>query len=371
VNAFRYALAALLALSAAAPALAHDPSVARLDAVVDSDDPHHLSLELDLALKDLALTLPLDANHDEAVTWGELAAARPAIEALVERHVSLAGDDRACRLQPTGLATRRYDDGAYATVQMEAACTGTGRWALGYTLFQDRDPQHRAIATLHDGAASATGIAGLGAASRVTLAPGHAAVLPAFLREGVHHLLLGADHIAFLLSLVLPVLLAWNGQRWILASPIRPQLLQALGLVTAFTLAHSITLTLAALGWVTPVSRWVESAIAMSVLLAALNNVRPLVTQRLWLLSFGFGLVHGFGFAGALGELDLPDHARVQALFGFNLGVELGQLAVLAAALPLLFVVRRQAWYARWAVPGVSLAIATVAAAWFVQRVGG
>ena len=359
--------AALLALLAAfaMPAFAHTPSVAHVDANVAADDPRHLSIDVDIALKDLALTLPLDADRDEQVTWGELRAARPALEALLLDHLALASQGGACHLQSSGLATRRYDDGAYATMQLDAACPGVGPWTLDYTLLRDRDPQHRAIATLHDGAGTATTIAGAGAP--VALDVEHVAVLPAFVREGVRHLLAGTDHIAFLLALVLPALLAWNGRRWVPGEAVRPRLVQAAWLVTAFTLAHSLTLTLAALDWVVPASRPVEALIAVSVALGALNNVWPIV-HRLWLLSFGFGLVHGFGFAGALGELGLPRDERVLALFGFNFGVELGQLAILAALLPLLVLVRRQGWYARWALPGVSLGIAVVASGWVVQR---
>jgi hypothetical protein len=141
--------------------------------------------------------------------------------------------------------------------------------------------------------------------------------------------------------------------------------------VTAFTLAHSITLSLAALGWITPASRWIEAAIAASVLLAALNNLLPVVNKRLWVMGFAFGLIHGFGFAGALSELGLPTGARLQALVGFNLGVEIGQLAVVAMVLPLLFVMRTKPWYAKICMPLASLVIACLAVWWLYLRLLG
>jgi hypothetical protein len=366
------ALLAALALvcGAIAPAHAHSLSVAHVDVVVAATDPRAATVEVDLALRDLALTVPLDADRDEAVTWGELVAARPAIEALVHDHVVLASTGGACLLVPTGLATRRYDTGAYATLQLDARCPDADGWTLEETLFRDRDPQHRALATLHRDGATATAIAG-GTLGPVALRVDGDPVVVPFVREGLRHLLVGTDHLAFLLSLVLPALLAWNGRAWTGAEAIGPRLRDTVWLVTAFTLAHSLTLTLAALGAVTPASRVVEPAIAASVLLAALNNVRPVVANRLWLLSLGFGLVHGFGFAGALGELGLPRTHRVLALFGFNLGVELGQLAVLAVVLPVLAWVRHRPAYGRRVVPGLSVAIAAVAASWLVQRLGG
>jgi hypothetical protein len=116
-------------------------------------------------------------------------------------------------------------------------------------------------------------------------------------------------------------------------------------------------------------SRLVESAIAFSVVLAALNNLRPLVHRGRWLVAFGFGLVHGFGFATVLAELGLPQESLVPALLGFNLGVELGQLAIVAVFLPLAYATRHTWMYRRLIFVGGSAAIALIAAIWMVERV--
>ena len=224
--------------------------------------------------------------------------------------------------------------------------------------------------TLRDGDAATTAIASP-SAPVVRTGTGSRRPFLDFLREGVHHIWVGYDHLAFLLSLLLAAVLVRERRAWRPAPRMRGALLHIAGIVTAFTLAHSITLSAAALGWVTPASRWVEAAIAASVLLAALNNLRPVVVRRAWMVAFGFGLVHGFGFAGALSELGLPAGARVPALLGFNLGVELGQLAVVAIVLPILFLLRRRRWYARFVVPAVSLGIAALAAWWLLQRLAG
>jgi hypothetical protein len=138
--------------------------------------------------------------------------------------------------------------------------------------------------------------------------------------------------------------------------------------VTAFTLAHSITLSLAALEALVLPSRLVESTIALSVILAALNNVRPVVEERRWLMAFIFGLVHGFGFASVLTELGLPRDALLLALVGFNLGVEAGQLVIVSAFLPLAFLLRATPLYRRGVMTGGSLSIALVAAIWLGER---
>ena len=348
------------------PGLAGAHALSRASVDIERDGADAVRVEVDVAVRDLALTLPLDANHDEVLTWGELQARRDDVFAFVNEGVDVTGVTGRCDLRPQRLGLRRYDDGAYVAVVLDGACAG-GALRVDYDLLFDVDPQHRAIATLRDGATSASAI--LRADARhATLGRASGSPFAAFVREGVHHILVGTDHLAFLLCLLLPATLVRRDGEWIAAASLGASLRPVLGIVTAFTLAHSLTLSLAVLGWVTPSSRWVEAAIAASVLLAALNNVRPVVERRTWLVAFAFGLVHGFGFAGALGELGLPAEARLAALVGFNAGVELGQLAAVAAVLPLLYAWRRQAAYARVVLPLASLLIAGVAAMWCWER---
>jgi hypothetical protein len=155
---------------------------------------------------------------------------------------------------------------------------------------------------------------------------------------------------------------------WQAAESFRGAFLDVAKIVTAFTVAHSITLTLAALEIVALPSRWVESAIALSVVLAAVNNVMPVVSHGRWLAAFGFGLIHGFGFAGALRDLGLPTGSLALSLFGFNAGVELGQLAIVAAFLPVAFRLRDTWAYRRVVLAGGSALIATIAGIWLVER---
>jgi hydrogenase/urease accessory protein HupE len=146
-----------------------------------------------------------------------------------------------------------------------------------------------------------------------------------FIRMGVEHIFTGYDHLVFLLGL----LLAGSSLRRLLA------------VVTSFTVAHSITLALAALSVVALPSRWVESAIALSIIVVAVLNVLGKKSDHRWMLAFGFGLLHGFGFASALSELELSSSELTAALFGFNLGVELGQATLVLLAVPLLALLRR------------------------------
>jgi hypothetical protein len=189
-----------------------------------------------------------------------------------------------------------------------------------------------------------------------------------YIHEGIWHIWLGFDHILFLVSLLLPAVLVLRDGTWRPARSFRAAFIDVAKVVTAFTLAHSITLSLAALGLVSLPSRWVESAIALSVVLAALNNLFPIVANGRWIAAFGFGLLHGFGFASALSDLGLPAGSLALSLAGFNIGVELGQLAIVAAFLPLAYAMRGTWTYRRVILAGGSAAIAAIAGVWLVER---
>ncbi|MFC6663165.1 HupE/UreJ family protein [Deinococcus multiflagellatus] len=190
-----------------------------------------------------------------------------------------------------------------------------------------------------------------------------------FIWLGMTHIWAGLDHVLFLLTLLLPTVLRRQEGQWQPVATFREAFGSVIKVVTAFTVAHSITLTLSALGILTFASQLVESVIAVSVVFAALNNLVPLVQERArWAVAFGFGLMHGFGFSSVLGELVEDRQALVQSLLGFNLGVELGQLALVAVAVPLLFWIRATVFYRRVVFAPASVGVAVVAAVWFVQR---
>ena len=350
----------------AGPAFAHSLSVAHVD--IDARHAGDVAMELDLSLRDVALALPLDGDGDDQVTWQEVQDQRAALHAMVLADVGLATSAGPCALSPGPLAVRRYDDGVYVVVRLRGPCPARTGWQLRYNLLFDQDPKHRALVTLHQGRQALAAVADASSRRLSLGSTGRMDFFLGFLRQGVAHILDGYDHLAFLLSLLLPAMLVRAQGRWHVTGHWRDGLAQTLGIVTAFTAAHSITLTLAALAWVTPSSHGVEAAIAASVLLAALNNVWPLITRRLWMVAFSFGLIHGFGFAGALGEAGLPTHARLAPLAGFNLGVEIGQLAVVVVLCPLLWALATRHWYVRTVMPALSVAIAGLAGWWLWER---
>jgi hypothetical protein len=191
-------------------------------------------------------------------------------------------------------------------------------------------------------------------------------------RAGIEHIWAGIDHLLFLLALLLPsVLRRGEGGTWAPVERFGPALRDVVRVVSAFTVAHSLTLSAAALGLVALPSRLVESAIAASVIVAALNNVFPLVHDTRWLAAFALGLLHGFGFASTLVDLGLSAGGLAASLLGFNAGVELGQLACVAAFLPVAYALRGSRLYRRALLVGGSGLIALVACAWLVERAFG
>jgi len=360
---------ALLGVLAPLAASAHKSSDAYLALEVDGA---HVRGRWDIALRDLELAVGLDANADGRITWGELRARRAAVDAyaLSRMHVSAAGE--ACSARIASHRVDRHTDGAYAVLELEIACPREAPLAVAYDLLFALDPQHRGLLRVTDSGEVAAAV--LSPARPRFVQERRASrwrVLADYLREGVWHIWLGFDHVLFLLCLLLPAVVRRGAEGWQPVVRARDAALEALRVVSAFTLSHSLTLGLAALGFVALPSRWVESAIAASIVLTALDNMCPFLPARRWTIAFGFGLVHGLGFASVLAELGLPPSARALALMAFNLGVELGQLAIVAAFLPLALIARRSALYPRLALAGGSLGISAIASAWLWERALG
>lgn len=364
-------LAALLFVCIA-PARAHKPSDAYLSLQVEGG---RIEARWDIALRDLDRELALDADGDHALRWGEVRRRWRQIEDAAWPMLEIDAGTAQCEPAPAAAAPSLDDhsDGAYVVLRRSWTCRAPPRaLQVGYRLFAGSDPTHRGILRIESAALSAPLAAVLDPADgprRLVLdSPTPLRALGAFTAEGVRHIWQGADHLLFLLSLLLPAVLVRRDGRWTAAREGKAVLLDVLRVITAFTVAHSITLALAVLGVVNPPAHWVESLIAASVVLAALNNLRPLVGEGRWVLTFAFGLVHGFGFAGALRDLGLQDAPLSWSLAGFNLGVELGQLAVVAAFVPLAWGLRTRRAYRVLGLQAGSLAVAGLAALWFVER---
>jgi hypothetical protein len=350
----RFLVCAALALHAVL-AQAHKPSDSYLTLEAQGAS---LRGQWDIALRDLEHAIGLDADGDGAITWAELRGKHADIAAYAFSRLTVSG----CAIKPGPQLVDRHSDGAYTVLQFSVHCGATLPEALElrYTLFADLDTTHRGLVRARIGEHTITGVLGPDRPSLVLRAEARSGFLD-YAREGMWHIWIGFDHLLFLISLLLPAVLA--------VPRFAPAFWDVFKVVTAFTVAHSITLALAALAVIALPSRLVESAIAFSVILAALNNLWPVVDRRRWLVAFAFGLVHGFGFATVLAELGLPRENLLVALVGFNLGVEIGQLAIVAVFLPLAYAARHTWVYRRMILIGGSAAIAIIAALWMIERV--
>jgi hypothetical protein len=360
-----------LSLFLAGVAFAHNPDTSYARVVITDSD---LEVRLTFDIFTLQKVTEIDADRDQRVTRAEFERAAPAIQQFIRANVGLEIDG-----EPADLGE------AIASVWPKDAADAlaAGDWhsaasliafpfrksvpslprevALTFDLFEVFGERHTILGVFEYA----------GESHEVTFtqvepdylfdinyavspdSPPLSAALLHFLWLGIDHIFLGYDHICFLLALI-----------------VVSRFGELVKIVTAFTVAHSITLILAALKVVTLPTRLIECGIALTILYVAVENiVRKHPTHR-WRLTFAFGLIHGFGFANVLAELGLPTSGTVRCLLSFNVGVELGQLAIVFLALPFVLLLDR--WrYALRAKLAISAAVALFGLGWFIERAFG
>ena len=327
---------------------------------------------VELALRELDTAIGLDEDGDGVVSHAELKQHRGDLVAYVQTNVLLRIDDLPTPIRPHDLRVEERLSSAFLVWRFDIPTPTPPRTLdLTYHCVFEVDPLHRGYLKLERGGKVSTGMFNPETPSQhfdFTGPPGAQARLRTFVRDGIWHIWTGYDHILFLLALLLPAVSLRSNGAWIPAPRLAPALWKVLQTVTAFTLAHSVTLSLAALGIVRTSPRVVEPLIALSVGVSALNNLRPFFLDRSWMVAFGFGLIHGFGFASALQEMDLAGASLAWPLVGFNLGVEAGQAVVVLLFVPAAFWLRDTRVYQLGAMRFGSGAILLIAAFWFVQR---
>lgn len=367
-------LAFCIALAAGTdPAAAHLASDSYLH--IDIATAGGVSGRWDIALRDLDVALGLDANADGEITWGELRAKRSEIEAYAFGRLSIGGNGGSCALRSANLMVDYHAGNAYAVLPFTADCPAAGgRLTLNYRLLFDLDPTHRGLLAITHGSTVVTDV----------LTPDHAGIalelapqpvtseIIRFAQFGFDHILLGYDHLLFVAVLLVTASFSRVGRRaWLAIDGFGRVVLETIKILTAFTTAHATTLTLAVLGVINVPSRLVDPAIALTIMLAALDNIWPILPRLRWRVAFLFGLIHGLAFASALGPMGLPPLRLALALGCFNLGVEGGQFALALLLVPIVFAMRRDVAYLRVIVPTVSLTSLLLAGTWLIDRAFG
>lgn len=305
------------------------------------------------ALSVVASEIPQESAAALSAASGGSAAAAEAVAKILRRSVSIAVDGIDCTPGRVRLQESRVAEGR-ALLELDFACPREpGRLRLREDWQGWLGEHYGSLVSLQKGGASREFRLDKDTPEQsVTFDASLATGWLDFVTMGIEHILGGIDHLLFLLALLAPARRLWSVIR----------------IATAFTVAHSLTLSLAVLGWIEVPSAIVEPLIAASIVAVAAENLLTAHESRWrWVLAFVFGLVHGLGFAGALTELDLTTASLVRALVGFNIGVEIGQLLAIAVAFPLLYWAGApQRW--PWLAKGLSLVVLLAGAWWLVER---
>lgn len=356
-------------LTASLPANAHQLSDSYLRISALDETPTYQA-RWHLGLRDLEMAVGLDNNYNGEITWGEVLNQEQAIKQYAQSSLGVRQQQTACLLEFVPIAMEKLNSGIFITLDFTIICTNDTPLTVTYAPLFELDQSHRGIIIYTDSNGEQVSVA----------SPDNKILLlntentPAlttffqFIKQGIWHIWIGFDHILFLLALLLPSVLQRKDNTWQAHSNVKPVLSDVISIVTTFTIAHSITLIAATLQWVNLSIGLVELIIALSVSIAGLHIMFPIAHHRRWLFAFIFGLIHGFGFASVLNDLELPSQAFWTSIVGFNLGVEVGQLVIVSILLPIIYGIRNTSIYQQWLMPASASLMIIIGSLWAIER---
>ena len=361
MNSFRRQIAgyflAVMMICAGSLAQAHETTRSYVTLLREGAD---ITAQFRIAFRDIEVAVWMDENLDGNITWAETKQRLDAISAYVLSAFSLESGG-ACTLKLDRPDVSAEGGIEYLDLQFKGACPDAlAPLKISSRLFIEIDPDHRMFLSAKGGDATTTTL--LSASSPEVIVSSETGGLRlsffSYFKSGIEHLMGGADHLVFLFVLMLPALVSGTQGRK-----------AALGVVaalTGFTLAHALTLTAAATNLLRPPTTTINILIAVSIVITALDNIRPFIPAPRAAVAAFFGIIHGFGFASALGVLQLTGAGLAVALVGFNLGIELAQVAVVLIALPILYLAGKGQLILRLG----SFAAVCIGLYWVWQRVG-
>ena len=334
---------------------------------------------VEITVADLNAALGFALPEDGSVAVDDLVDYRQDISDYLAAHVAFAVDAAPVPVKIEEMDLHELPLGQYlrARFSIEGLSAPPAKINVNYSVLFDVRPSHRGILVIEHN--WKTGTFDDEANVALIFAPDdtqktysvEGSVLQGFfamIGQGTHHIWIGIDHILFLLALILPSVVQRREHRWVPVEGLRPALIWVAKVVTVFTVAHTITLSAAALGALSLPSRFVESIIALSIAVAAADILRPIFRRRIWWVVFVFGLFHGFGFASVLRDIGIGGEFLFLTLLGFNLGVELGQFAIVLAIFPILYLIRRLPLYSNIVLPAGAVALIAISLYWFIER---
>lgn len=357
---YRFACLMLALWAGSGAALAHETTKSYLTLDLEGSA---LTADLRIAFRDIEVAVWMDENLDGQITWGEAKRRLPAVESYVLSNVAMMTPQGACGMQRSRVSTSTEAGVDYLDLAFSGTCPAKAPAepvvTLRSTLFTDIDPDHRMFLTAMVQGIHSTELISRSAPALVldSSSAGAMATLASYFRAGIDHLAGGPDHIVFLLALMLPFVCSTRSAK--------SAALGILAAVTGFTLAHALTLTAAATRVFSPNAAVIEALIALSIILTAVDNVRPFLRFPRAAVAAFFGTIHGFGFASALGALNLSGTSLAVALLGFNIGIEAAQVVLVLATMPLLYLIGA----GRLVLWSGSAAAGAVGMFWLVQRV--
>jgi len=350
-------------------AFSHQTSTSYFNGELRSDGA--LRGELQIRLFDFERAIGWDQNRNGELTWGEALSQVGAVEDYIGESLVFQRQQENCTTSFSGAwQLDSHFNEPYLVLPVSAQCAIEGELQIEYTGFFDYDSEHKLLFNLQTEEESYNRVLSDDQRS-LYLGVANGSVWDTFVefvKQGAIHIWIGLDHILFLMCLLLATVFTLKKTTLSNSKSFKETAWEIIKVVTAFTLAHSITLAAVALNWIQVSSTWVEVGIAITVLAAALNNIFPVV-KKITTVTFAFGLLHGMGFAGVLGELGLPGDQKLLTVLAFNLGVEFGQLVIILAVLPFMFLINKYDLKPKYWLIGGSAIIGAIAVMWVVERV--
>ncbi len=316
-------------------------------------------------LNDIHLILHLDQNRDSQLIWSEIINQKQKIITEFNNSVSISSNIGLCQFKIQNLMIERSAATVYLNIPFTTNCLPSSNFDLKYNFLFDQDAFHKTILSIKNYNKTSTHILSYSnreyAYNKNTTNSLYQFF--EFVIQGIIHVLIGLDHVLFVICLLLSATLLKNKN-----NESTSLISNTFKLITAFTIAHSITLILASTKILSIPPTIIEPVIALSVIVLALLNLINTNNVKHWPIVFAFGLIHGFGFAFVLEEVPIASGTLITSLFGFNLGVEFGQLIIVLVILPALYLMYSRKYYQQLIIPALSIFIVLIGMYWFLER---
>ena len=351
-------------LTSVGKVFAHDPGTSFAHVVVSENN---INLTITYNLSDIETLVIINTNHDEQYSQTELDNARAELIEQFSKGIEFRIENTLRAADDIDLSIEKNEN---LILKLDFSITNTSTFSLYMPILKQFPRGHRQYFLANKNNESYQHV--LSADSKpiyfnLTSNNSAATFIPFYL-QGIGHIFAGFDHILFLLTLLLPTILIFSKNNEDELTKLKPVMIDTFKIITAFTLAHSITLGLAVMQVIQLPGRLVESMIAFSIIVCAINNLKPILPTSRWTLALVFGLIHGFGFASALADLGVESKKSMIPLLGFNLGIETGQLAIVMLVLPIIYIIRHSNIFRIWIFKGGSIVTILIASVWMLER---